>query len=182
MILETERLILRPWEESDAADLYEYARDPRVGPMAGWLPHTSVENSRQVIREILAVPETYAICLKADSRAVGSIGIHFQTDMTDDPHEAEVGYWIGVPFWGNGYVPEAVRRIQRRAFAELGLTRLWCGYYDGNERSHRVQQKCGFVFHHTTEGLFVPAMNETRTGHVSTLSAEDWRKIQEASR
>jgi RimJ/RimL family protein N-acetyltransferase len=50
MILETERLILRPWCEDDANELYKYASDPEVGPPAGWLPHTSVENSREIIR------------------------------------------------------------------------------------------------------------------------------------
>lgn len=55
MQLETERLILRPWLESDAECLYEYAKDPAVGPAAGWPPHTSVENSREIIQNILAV-------------------------------------------------------------------------------------------------------------------------------
>ena len=64
MILETNRLILRPWCESDAEYLYTYASDPEVGPPAGWPPHTSVENSREIIRTVLSKPETYAVCLK----------------------------------------------------------------------------------------------------------------------
>lgn len=74
MILYTERLILRPWEESDAESLYEYAKDPEVGPIAGWPPHISVENSRDIIKTVLAVDETYAICKKEDQKAIGSIG------------------------------------------------------------------------------------------------------------
>ena len=62
--LETKRLILRAWEEADAEECYRYAKDPRVGPMAGWPVHTGVENSRQIIRDALMVPETYAIVLK----------------------------------------------------------------------------------------------------------------------
>ena len=58
MILETERLLLRPWEEKDAEDLYRYASHPDVGPIAGWSVHTSVENSREIIREVLSAPET----------------------------------------------------------------------------------------------------------------------------
>ena len=64
MILETERLILRPWREDDAEELYKYASDPDVGPPAGWSPHTSVENSREIIRTVLSAPETYAVCLR----------------------------------------------------------------------------------------------------------------------
>lgn len=64
MMLETERLLLRPWRESDAEDLYRYASDPKVGPIAGWPVHTSVENSREIIRDVFSAEETYAVCLK----------------------------------------------------------------------------------------------------------------------
>ena len=52
MMIKTKRLILRPWEETDAENLYEYAKDPAVGPIAGWPVHTSVENSRDIIRDV----------------------------------------------------------------------------------------------------------------------------------
>ena len=75
MILETERLILRPWEETDAEDLYKYASHPEVGPIAGWAIHTSVDNSRQIICDVLSAPETYAVVLKEVDHPVGSIGL-----------------------------------------------------------------------------------------------------------
>ncbi|MBQ6876720.1 MAG: GNAT family N-acetyltransferase [Lachnospiraceae bacterium] len=80
MTLETERLILRPWREDDAEDLYTYASDPNVGPPAGWPPHTSVENSREISRTVLSAPETFAVCLKEN----------------------------GKPFWGRGLFPEGI--------------------------------------------------------------------------
>ena len=64
MEFRTERLILRPWEKSDADSLYEYARDPAVGPVAGWPAHISIDDSPEVIRRVLSVPETYVVCLK----------------------------------------------------------------------------------------------------------------------
>ena len=75
MVLETERLILRPWEDKDAEDLYEYAKDDRIGPAAGWPVHTSVRNSLDIIRTVLSAPETYAVCLKEDGKPIGSIGL-----------------------------------------------------------------------------------------------------------
>lgn len=57
----TDRLILRPWQESDAKSLYRYARDPAIGPVAGWPPHVSVEDSLNIIRTVFAAPETYAV-------------------------------------------------------------------------------------------------------------------------
>ena len=72
-MLETDRLILRPWLDSDAEDLYRYASSPEVGPMAGWPVHTSVENSLEIIHTILSAPETYAVVPKAVGHAVGSV-------------------------------------------------------------------------------------------------------------
>ena len=173
-MLTTERLILRPWVETDAEELFQYAKDPRVGPAAGWPPHTSVENSRRVIRDVLAVPETYAIVLKETGLPIGSIGLHFHSDLATEEDECELGYWIGVPYWGRGLVPEAAREMLRHAFLDLGLARVWCGYYDGNERSRRVQVKLGFRYQHASENVPVPQLGEVRRGHVNRLTREEW--------
>lgn len=178
-MIETERLILRPWQESDAEELYAYASDPSVGPSAGWPPHTSVENSREIILRVLSKGETYAVCLK-NGKAVGSIGLHLNgsTDMTERDDECELGYWIGKPFWGQGLIPEAARALLRYAFGTLGMRAVWCGYYDGNEKSRKVQEKLGFVYQHKTEGIEVPLMNEIRTGHCNLMTKERWQKVE----
>ena len=177
MILQTKRLILRPWSENDAEELYKYASDPEVGHPAGWPPHTSVENSREIIRTVLSAPETYAVCLKENGKPIGSVGLH-RNDLAERDDEYELGYWIGKPFWGQGLIPEASRELLRYAFEDLAMNRIWCGYYDGNEKSLRVQEKLGFVFHHTTEGLEVKLLNEIRTGHSSLMTKERWQKVQ----
>ena len=176
MVMETERLILRPWEEGDAESLYEYAKDPEVGPIAGWPPHTSVENSRQIIRDVLSADETYAVCLKEDNRAIGCIGLisPMQSHTEIGPDEREVGYWIGVPFWGRGLIPEATRRIIHHAFEDLGCSALWCGYYEGNEKSKRCQEKTGFTFHHTEGDVPCELMGDVRTEHFTRLTKEEW--------
>ena len=93
MILETERLILRPWCDDDAPDLYIYASDSDIGPPAGWPPHTSVENSREIIRTVLSAPDTFAVCLKENGKPIGSIGFH-RNDLAEQDDEYELGYWI----------------------------------------------------------------------------------------
>ena len=175
MILKTKRLVLRPWREEDAEDLYKYASDREVGLPAGWLPHTSVENSREIIRTVLSAPETYAICLKGDESPIGSIGMH-RNDIAEKDDEYELGYWIGKPFWGNGLIVEASRELMRHTFEVLGMKRIWCGHYEGNVRSRRVMEKLGFQYHHTTEGIELEALGEIRTGHVLLLTKEDWEK------
>ena len=164
-MIETERLILRPWREDDAEALYKYASDPDVGPPAGWPPHTSVEYSRDIIRTVFAAPQTYAVCPK-DGSPIGCIGLSLNgsTDMTDRDDE-------------QGMIPEAARAMLRYAFEDLGMRAVWCGYYEGNEKSKRVQAKLGFIYQYTTEGLEVKLLNEIRTGHTNLMTKEHWLDI-----
>lgn len=176
-MLKTERLLLRRWEDSDAENLYEYAKDPDVGPIAGWPPHQSVDESRDVIRTVFQGKEAYAICLKTDEKAIGAIELKLNghTDMTDRDDECELGYWLGKPFWGQGIMPEAVKEILRHAFEEIGMTKVWVGYYEGNSKSKRVQEKAGFRYQWKSEGVDVPLMHEKRTGHVSSMTKDQWQ-------
>ncbi len=179
--LETERLVLRAWQESDADELYRHAKDPRIGPIAGWEPHESVEYSRGIIHDVLSAPETYAVVLKETGLPVGSVGLLFgeASNVELGDNEAEVGYWIGHAWWGHGLIPEAVREIQRHAFDDLGLQALWCAYYDGNLNSLRVQQKCGFEPHHTVEGVRLEFMDETRPEHFTYMTRNRWIRHSE---
>ncbi len=179
MKFETERLILRPWVEEDAESLFEYAKDPQVGPMAGWPVHTGVENSREVIRGVLSEKDTFAVCLKEDNRAIGSIGLMKPnaTAVAIGENELEVGYWIGVPFWGRGIIPEAVRCLQKYAFEQLGCERMWCAHYEGNAKSKRCMEKCGFHYHHTEKDKPCPLMGDVRTEHFMTLSKSEWEAL-----
>ena len=183
MELQTERLILRPWQESDAEALYKYAQNPNIGPIAGWPPHTSVEDSLEVIKSILSAPESYAVVLKETGEAVGSIGIMTSRSEIHSANiadtECEIGFWIGEPFWGQGLIPEAVNELLRYAFDDLKQTAVWCGYFDGNEKSRRVQEKCGFTYSHTEHDKAVPLLNEFHTEHFTKLTLEDWRKLKE---
>ena len=174
--METERLILRRWEDSDAENLYEYAKNPDVGPIAGWPPHQSVDESRDVIKNVLSGEEAYAICLKEDGKAIGAIELKLNghTDMTDQDDECEMGYWLGKPFWGRGIMPEAVKEMLRHAFEDCGMQKVWIGYYEGNNKSKRVQEKCGFKYQWRSENVDVPLMHEKRIGHVSLMTKEDW--------
>ena len=176
-MLKTNRLILRPWEDGDAESLYAYAKDPDVGPIAGWPAHQSIEESRNVIKNVFTGREAYAICLKADGKAIGAIELKLNghTDMTERDDECEMGYWLGKPFWGQGIMPEAAREMLRHAFEDIGMTKVWAGYYEGNAKSKRVQEKVGFRFQWKSEGVDVPLMHETRTGYVSSITRDQWQ-------
>ena len=180
MVLETKRLLLRPWQECDAEDLYRHASDPQVGPAAGWPPHTSVENSREIIRNILSAEGTFAVVTKETGEAIGSVGVMKAgmgtAQVAED--EREIGYWIGRKYWGQGLIPEAVRELQRYCFEALGCKGLWCAYYEGNDKSRRVQEKCGFILHHIEENQKCRQIEEYRTEHFTYLSRERWESMR----
>ena len=178
MTLETDRLTLRPWCEADAETLYCLACDPEVGPSAGWMPHTSAEHSREIIRTMLSKPTVWAVCEK-DGHPIGNIHLDFDTTLREHDGECELGYWLGRPFWGQGLMTEAAQVLLQYAFDVLDVPAVWSGYYEENTKSRRVQEKLGFV-HHRTEKI--PSVsNEIKTVHRTCLTREIWEERHEPS-
>ena len=148
-ILETERLILRSWDLADSKDLYEYAQSELVGPNAGWKPHKSVAESQEVIKMFIDNNDVYAIELKSENKIIGSIGIHERCpdDKLSELNQREIGYVLNPKYWGNSYIPEAVKYVTQYCFEEMKLDVIWCGHFDFNKNSKRVNEKCGFKYH-----------------------------------
>lgn len=147
--LETERLLLRPFEASDLEDLYGYASVKGVGEMAGWKHHESREESQEILDMFIREDKTFAVCLKETGRVIGSFGIEkygLEDRLTefDGYRGRELGYVLAKDFWGRGLMPEAVTAVIAWLFGDLGLDFLTCCYFDSNSRSKRVQDKCGF--------------------------------------
>lgn len=174
MILETKRCLMREWKTSDAEMLYKYASHPDIGYAAGWNAHTSIENSREIIKNVLSLPETYAILLKKLGNVVGSIGLKIgkYSNKNIQDNEAEIGYWIGVPFWGQGLVPECLSEILKYGFNELGLTKIYGAYFDDNIRSKKVLEKCNFKYSHTIHNATCAIKELFRTEHIMFLTKD----------
>lgn len=149
--LDTERLLLRKFKESDSKDLYEYAQSDLVGPNAGWLPHKSEEESKKIIKIFIERDDTYAIVLKSENKVIGSIGLHNKVpdERFLDLKQIEIGYALSHKYWGQGIMPEAVNRVIEYGFKELNLDLIWCGHADFNRNSKRVIEKCGFNYKFT---------------------------------
>lgn len=176
MTLETERLLLRPFEDADAADLYEYASDPRVGPMAGWPPHKSVEESGEIIRTVFSAPNTFAVVDKLSGKAVGSAGFVGRHQTLLPGPDDEIGYALNPAFWGRGLMPEAVRELLRYGFEDLGLSAIWCNHWEPNQKSRRVIEKCGFLYRFT-EKTWEELMEEERAVCYYALTKEEWQSL-----
>lgn len=173
-VLDTQRVSLRPWQASDAAALYALASNPEIGPRAGWPVHESEAQSLAIIETVFQAPHVFAVVLKASHQVVGSIGLTIgQASSLNLPDQAgEIGYWIGQEYWGQGLIPEAVTAVIDYALNDIGLQALWCAYYDGNDQSRRVQEKCGFRYHHTIDKDPVPLLNEVRQTHIMRYEIE----------
>ena len=145
--METERLILRPWRESDAEALFKYASDPDVGPRAGWPPHKSVEESLQIIKTVFNTPTMWAVELKETGEAIGCVGYlpASVSNLQIPEDQCEVGYWIGKPYWGRGICTEALRLVIDYCFNVKHFTVLWGDFFPSNPASGRVMTKCGFI-------------------------------------
>lgn len=144
--METDRIILRSWLEEDAPALFKYASDPEVGPRAGWPPHRSLDESREVIRTVFSGEGMWAVVLKETGEPIGCAGYLpaslSNLEIAED--RCEVGYWIARPYWGRGICTEALRLIVRYCFEEKGFSVLWGDYFPENPASGRVMEKCGF--------------------------------------
>ena len=147
--IETERLVLRPFRQSDLEDFFEYASVDGVGQMAGWLPHENREKTQEILDHFINEDKTFALTLKDSGKVIGSLGVEEygrEEDLSEFfPYKGRsIGYVLSKDYWGRGLMPEAVRAVIDYLFDELNLDFLLCGYYDFNKQSARVQEKVGF--------------------------------------
>lgn len=153
--IETDRLILRAWQESDLNDFYEYASVEGVGEMAGWPHHDSIDVTRNVLRSFISNKNHFAIIHNASNKVIGSIGLHesWANSELDYAHLKlkEIGYTLSKKYWGQGIMPEAVSAVIKYCFSNLGLDALTTGHSPTNKQSQRVIEKCGFKYVTTKE-------------------------------
>ena len=148
-VIETKRLILRPFRQSDLRDFNEYASVPGVGEMAGWKHHETIEKTQEILDMFIKEDKTFAIVFKKNNKVIGSLGVEkygLEDKLTEfnGYYGREIGYVLSKEYWGKGIMPEAVGAVISYLFNDLNLDFLTCGYYDFNNQSKRVQEKCGF--------------------------------------
>ena len=148
MDMETNRILLRPWRESDAPALFKYASDPEVGPRAGWPPHKSVEESLEIIRTVFNdATNTWAIVLKETDEPIGAMGYgpSCQCNLPAREDEPLIGYWVGRPYWNRGICTEALRLMIDHIRQTTDIRSLISGHFIDNPASGRVMEKSGFI-------------------------------------
>ena len=124
--IETNRLVLRPFSESDAPDVFESCKNPNLGNNAGWKPHETIEETIDVLNAIFIGKEgVWAIVSKETKQVIGSIGI-IPDSKRENPHARMLGYWLKEECWGQGLIT--------------------ANCYPHNQRSQRVLEKNGFIY------------------------------------
>lgn len=171
-MLSTERLVLRAFDPSDAVDVYAYAQSPTVGPMAGWAPHQSLEDSRKVVQMFIEDGDVWAVVEKSSGHVIGSVGLH--SDGARRVAESRnLGYVLGENYWGQGYATEACREVLRYAFGELGCEVVSVSHFPSNQKSRRVIKKLGFTLDGTLRyALRLPDETVTDVMTYSLLKTE----------
>lgn len=144
--IKTERLLIRPWDDLDADELFELAKEPEIGYWCGWEPHKSIRDSLFVLHNFLEVKNTFAICIKESGRIIGSISLSFEGESIKNDNECELGFWIGKEYQNNGYAFEAASKMIDDAFKTLGVDIILATYYENNYKSKRLLEKLGFSF------------------------------------
>lgn len=175
-VLTTERLILRPYEESDAESLYQYAKDPLVGPVAGWAPHESVESSLEIIRDLFFPSGAWAIVLKETGEHIGTIALEEDRRRPDIPSK-EIGYSLASKYWGRGIMTEACKEVVRYAFQELDLYILAICTSRTNERSAGVIENCGFKQEGTERACYCIYDGSFRDSRIYSLLKSEWLEL-----
>lgn len=143
--LSTNRLVLRAFTMEDLSDFYEYCKDPDTGIHAGWKPHESIEESRDILHHFIEEREVWAICEKQSGKVIGSIGLHRDSKRRRNFNQCRMmGYVLSKAYWGQGLMTEAAKEVLRHAFEDLGLEMVTISHFSYNQRSARVIQKLGF--------------------------------------
>ena len=174
--LRSERLIMRPWRESDLDDFFEYASVDGVGQMAGWAPHESREKSKSILDMFIASKKVFAIEYAENGKVIGSLGIE-KYDEKKFPEYAELrcrelGFVLAKPYWGMGLMPEAMMCALDWLFTELDADAVFCGHFVRNAQSARVQAKCGF--HKAGETMHETRMGTLEPTVVNVLTMEEY--------
>ncbi len=173
--LESERGILRRFVQSDLQDFYEYAKNEKVGPMAGWPPHTCIEDSQKILDSFVKSNEVFAIVHKTDNKVIGSFGIH-KDNCRNNENSCMIGYVLSVDYWGQGIIPEIVQVVLGYCFDELNKEIVSVYHFDFNKQSKRVIEKSGFKFEGILRKAHVLFNGKTVDLHAYSLLKEEYKQ------
>lgn len=176
-LLQTERLVLRAFDENDAVDVFAYAQSPNVGPMAGWKPHQSVEESRAIVQSFIMGGEVWAIVEKKSGHVIGTIGLHAKSRRSIAASR-ELGYALGESWWGQGFGMESCKAVLRYAFDELHCDIVSVAHFPFNQKSKRLIKKLGFTYEGTLRRAYRLPDGALTDEALYSMTREEYEALQ----
>jgi putative acetyltransferase len=174
--IETDRLVLRQFRYTDYEDLYEYAKNPHVGPNAGWKPHEDMDETKSILKNFVEEDEVLAIVWKANNKVIGSLGLHKDPLRSADDVKM-LGYVLSEDYWGKGIITEASRAVLAYAFTDLNLKLVSVQHYVHNQKSRRVIEKCGFKYEGTLRYCTKIFNGNTYDLMCYSMTKDEWEKL-----
>lgn len=178
--IKTGRLLLRAFIETDLEAFFTCCRNPNLGNNAGWKPHETIEESREILQGVFMNRENiWAIIRLEDRRLIGSIGI-IPDPKRENPHALMLGYWLDESHWGTGYMTEATEAVLTYGFEKLNVTVITANCYPHNERSQRVLKRQGFEYEGTLHQAELIYNGEVYDHLCYYLLKERWEKLKQS--
>ncbi len=170
MYIETERLLIRPFNMGDLGDFNEYAAQPDVGPNAGWKPHASLDESREILERFSSNPRENALVYKENGKVIGAAGVYYDNETKS----VMVGYVMNHDYWGRGLMTEAVSAVIGEIFNASEAEAVIIKHFPFNLRSKRVIEKCGLKFVKIETGSFERYDGVLLDDCVWNITREEW--------
>jgi len=176
--LETDRLILTAWTKKDAEALFDYAKNPNVGPSAGWKPHSDPHESKRIIKDVFMRGDVWKIALKGSDKAIGSIGLD-NDKRRPGVASRELGYSLSEEYWGRGLMTEAAAEVIRYAFEKMDMEILAVNTGIDNVRSQHVIEKLGFTYEGTERHSYLVYDSTVRDIRCYSMYRYEWEQLQQ---
>jgi RimJ/RimL family protein N-acetyltransferase len=180
MKLETKRLILRPVNPGDKAEIFKYRSDRQTNKFQGWIPDTmeAVESFINKVAEQINVPGTwfqFVIIVIENQKIIGDLGIHFSHS---ENKQVEIGCTLDKEFHNQGYAAEALKRVIGYVFEELNKHRITASIHPGNKNSIRLVERIGFRKEaHFVKSLFINGLWVDDL--IYAMTEKDWEKLKQ---
>lgn len=173
-VLETERLRLRPFTLDDEAEVFALVSHPEVARFVRFEAHRTPAETRAFLQSAQqhyhrSDPFSWAIVRREDERVIGSCGF---VSQAGERQSAEIGYWLGKPYWGKGYAAEAARALVRFGFEQMNLERVEAKCFVENRAGQRVIEKLGMRFEGTDRSEMIKG--EYPELRLYAVARQDW--------
>jgi ribosomal-protein-alanine N-acetyltransferase len=176
--LETERLRLRPFTLDDEAAVFALVSDPEIARFVRFEAHRDIAETRAFLELVLECygrgdPFAWAIVRRDDERLIGSCGF---VSQGGERKSAEIGYWLGKPYWGKGYAVEAAQALVRFGFEQMNLERVEAKCFVENRAGQRVIEKLGMKLEGTDRSEMIKG--EYPELRLYAVARQDWDRAE----